>query len=81
VDVLAHALMAGSGLDARAILAALTTAPAARWGETARRGRIATGLDADIVALGRDPAGDVAAFTDVRYTLRGGRVVFPVRSP
>ena len=33
------------------ILASLTTAPAARWKEEARRGRIDAGLDADLVVL------------------------------
>ena len=42
-------LMAGAGLDWRAILASLTTAPADRFGETARRGRVAAGIDADLV--------------------------------
>jgi imidazolonepropionase-like amidohydrolase len=71
-----YTLMAGAGLDARAILASLTTAPAERWGESTRRGRIAVGMDADIVVLGRDPAAGVPAFTDVWYTIRGGRVVY-----
>jgi imidazolonepropionase-like amidohydrolase len=69
-------LMAGAGLDWRAILASLTTAPAERFGETLRRGRIVPGLDADLVVLGADPAADVTAFADVRYTIRGGQVVF-----
>jgi imidazolonepropionase-like amidohydrolase len=71
-----YRLMAGAGLDWRAILASLTTAPAQRFGESARRGRIAPGLDADLVVLGADPALDVTAFADVRYTLRGGRIVY-----
>jgi imidazolonepropionase-like amidohydrolase len=70
------ALMAGAGLDWRAILASLTTAPAERFGETLRRGRIAPGLDADLVVLGADPSADVTAFANVRYTIRGGRVVY-----
>ena len=40
------------------ILASLTTAPAARWKESARRGRVAEGLDADLVVLEADPAAD-----------------------
>jgi imidazolonepropionase-like amidohydrolase len=69
-------LMAGAGLDWRAILASLTTAPAERFGETLRRGRVAAGLDADLVVLGGDPSADVTAFASVRYTIRGGRVVY-----
>jgi imidazolonepropionase-like amidohydrolase len=72
--------MAGAGLDWRAILASLTTAPAARFGESGRRGRVAAGQDADLVVLGTDPAADVSAFADVRYTIRGGRVVYTAPS-
>jgi len=69
-------LMAGAGLDWRAILASLTTMPAERFGETLRRGRVAGGLDADLVVLGADPSADVTAFANVRYTIRGGRIVY-----
>jgi imidazolonepropionase-like amidohydrolase len=73
-------LMAGAGLDWRAILASLTTAPAERFGETLRRGRIAPGLDGDLVVLGADPSADVTAFANVRYTIRGGEVVYKAPS-
>jgi imidazolonepropionase-like amidohydrolase len=69
-------LMAQAGMDWRAILASLTIAPAAFFGYEAHKGRIATGMDADLVLLGGDPANDVAAFADVRATLRGGRVLY-----
>jgi len=68
--------MARAGLTWRQILAALTTNPAARFGEASRRGRVASGLDADLVVLGRDPAIDVRAFADVVDVVRGGRIVF-----
>ena len=58
------------------ILASLTTAPAARWQEEARRGRVAAGLDADLVVLDADPAADAANFAKVRCTIRGGRVIY-----
>lgn len=69
-------LMHAAGLDWRQLLASLTTTPAARFGQAARKGRIAEGMDADLVILARDPAADVEAFADVRYTLIGGRVVY-----
>ena len=69
-------LMAGAGLDHRAILRALTTAPAARFGAGARAGRVALGAEADLVLLGADPARGVEAFADVRYTIRAGRIVY-----
>jgi imidazolonepropionase-like amidohydrolase len=55
------------------ILASLTTAPAERWKESDRRGRVASGQDADLVVLEADPAADVANFAAVRCTFRGGK--------
>ncbi len=69
-------LMARAGLDWRQILASLTTAPAGRFGQGERKGRIAPGMEADLVLLGTDPAGDVTGFGDVRATVRGGRVIY-----
>ena len=68
-------LMHAAGLDWRRLLASLTTTPVRRFGQAARKGRIAEGMDADLVILSRDPAADVEAFADVRYTLIAGRVV------
>jgi len=70
-----YTLMAGAGLGWKEILASLTTAPAERFGEGERRGRIAPGMDADVVVLSADPAKDVKAFAKVRYTVRSGVVV------
>jgi imidazolonepropionase-like amidohydrolase len=72
--------MAGAGLDWREILASLTTAPAERFGEAGRRGSVTPGMDADIVVLAADPAVDVKAYAKVRYTIRGGRIVYPSAS-
>lgn len=58
------------------ILASLTTAPADRWQESDRRGRVAPGMQADLVVLGADPMSDVRHFADVRCTLRQGRVIY-----
>ena len=71
-----YRLMAGAGFDWFQILAALTTAPAERFDEGARRGRIAPGMDADIVVLTADPSIDVTAFAEVGYTIRRGRIVY-----
>lgn len=70
-----YQLMAAAGLDWRQILASLTTAPSARFGQAARKGRVAPGMDADLVVLDGDPAGDVTAFKRVRLTVRGGRLI------
>jgi imidazolonepropionase-like amidohydrolase len=71
-----YALMAKAQMTARQILASLTTAPSERFGESARRGRIAPGQAADLVVLDRDPSHDVRAFGAVRYAIREGRVVY-----
>jgi imidazolonepropionase-like amidohydrolase len=71
-----YELMGRAGLTWREILASLTTSPAARFRETARRGRVAPGMAADLVVLRRDPAGDVRAFADVRSTIRAGVVCY-----
>jgi imidazolonepropionase-like amidohydrolase len=76
-----YLLLAGAGLGWREILAALTTSPAARFGEGDRRGRIAPGLDADLVVLGRDPARDVRAFAEVRHVVRAGRLIYMAPAP
>jgi len=56
------------------ILASLTTAPAARWKEAGRRGRVEAGMAADLVVLEADPATDPANFAKVRCTIRAGRL-------
>lgn len=71
-----YRLMAGAGLTPAQILASLTTAPAARWQEEARRGRVAAGQDADVVVLGGDPLADSRHFANVRCTIRGGEVLY-----
>lgn len=71
-----YVLLASAGLSWREILASLTTNPAERMAEASRRGRIAPGMDADFVVLAADPVRDVKAFTDVRYTVRAGRVIY-----
>ncbi len=71
-----YELMAGAGLDWRAILASLTTAPAKRFGRSSDLGRIAVGMSADIVLLDGDPADDVTAFARVNRTIRNGAILY-----
>ncbi len=71
-----YVYMREAGLSYARILAALTTAPAARFGAAARTGRLAPGLDADVVVVDGNPAEDIRALGRVRATLRGGRVIY-----
>jgi imidazolonepropionase-like amidohydrolase len=68
-------------LDWRQILRALTAAPAQRFGYAARKGRLAAGMDADLVVLDGDPSKDVTAFARVRLTLRAGQTLYESKSP
>jgi imidazolonepropionase-like amidohydrolase len=68
--------LALAGLSFKEVLAMLTTAPAQRLG-LQDAGRIAPGLPADLTILDEDPSSqDLTAFTQVRYTIRAGRVIF-----
>lgn len=69
-------LLQQAGLDWRGIIATLTTTPARRFGQDDRKGRIAPGMQADLVLLDGDPAVDVAVFARVRQVLRAGREIY-----
>lgn len=71
-----YLFMSSAGLSWRETLASLTTAPARRFREEATRGTVAQGMAADLVVLGSDPVRSPNAFTDVRMTLRAGRVIY-----
>ncbi len=65
-----------AGLTYRDVLAMLTTAPAARFKVADHKGHIMAGMDGDLTILSADPStSDFTAFTRVRYTVRGGRVL------
>jgi len=68
--------MSRAGMSFQAILASLTTNPAQRFGYSTHSGRIAEGFDADFVVLSADPAQSTSAFSKVRYTIRGGEVIY-----
>lgn len=74
-----YVLMAKAGMTFPRILASLTTAPAERFGESKRLGRIAPGFTADLTILRNDPSKDIRALAGVDYTLRDGKVIY--RSP
>jgi imidazolonepropionase-like amidohydrolase len=68
--------MSRAGLNFQQILASLTTNPAERFGFVSHTGRVAVGMDADLVVLSQDPAKDPTAFSKVRYTIRAGKVIY-----
>jgi imidazolonepropionase-like amidohydrolase len=70
------AAMQQAGLSYPAILTALTTAPATRFGAAARTGWLAVGMAADVVVLEGRPEDDIRALARVRYTLRNGRIIY-----
>jgi imidazolonepropionase-like amidohydrolase len=71
-----YLLMTQSGMSFRQILASLTTTPSGRFGEAKRLGRIAAGLDADLVVLKDDPTKNIRTMANVRYTLRSGKIIY-----
>ena len=71
-----YRLLGEAGMTFEAILTSLTTAPAHRFGKDKVTGRIAAGLDADLVLLSADPKTDPRAFAKVVYTFRQGKIIF-----
>jgi len=71
-----YTLMAQAGMSFRQILASLTTAPAGRFGASKQLGRIAAGLEADLVVLKDDPSRNIRALAAVQYTLRAGKIIY-----
>jgi imidazolonepropionase-like amidohydrolase len=72
-------LMSRAGMTYQQILSSLTTNPARRFGFAGHCGRIAKGMDADLVVLDTDPALDVRAFSSVRYVIRSGKIIFSAK--
>lgn len=68
--------MSRAGMSFQQILASLTTNPAQCFGYSNPSGRIAKGMDADLVVLSSGPAQDATAFSKVRCTIRGGRLIY-----
>jgi imidazolonepropionase-like amidohydrolase len=64
-----------AGLSAADALAAGTAVAARVCGISARTGRLAVGLDADLLAVDGDPATDITALRDVRLVVSRGRTV------
>jgi imidazolonepropionase-like amidohydrolase len=71
-----YILMERAGMSFRQILASLTTNPAERFGFSRRAGRIAPDMDADVVIIAGDPEVDIKALSNVKFTLRKGRIIY-----
>jgi imidazolonepropionase-like amidohydrolase len=65
--------LVSAGLTAREALASATGAAAVAIGLQGRIGRLAPGLDADLIAVAGDPLADVTAVRDVRLVVSRGR--------
>jgi imidazolonepropionase-like amidohydrolase len=66
-----------AGLGFRDVLAMLTTAPTELFHLSQHEGRVMPGMRGDLTILSEDPASHhPEAFTSVRYTIRGGKVVW-----
>jgi imidazolonepropionase-like amidohydrolase len=72
-------LMSRAGMSMQQILASLTTNPVERFGYSRHSGRIAKGMDADLVVLDGDPATDITAFSKVHQVIRRGKLIYPAR--
>lgn len=69
-----------AGLSFRDVIAMLTSVPVTRFRVADHEGRVAVGMNGDLTILAADPAsGDPVAFTKVRYTVRGGRILYSAR--
>jgi len=69
--------MAAAGLSPAEILPAMTSRAAQACGLGHRKGRIAAGFDADILAIDGNPLQDLAAIRKLRAVYAGGRPVLP----
>jgi imidazolonepropionase-like amidohydrolase len=66
-----------AGLSFRDVLAMLTTAPAELFHLSRNEGKVMRGMRGGLTILSEDPgSGSPTAFTAVRYTIRGGKVIW-----
>jgi imidazolonepropionase-like amidohydrolase len=65
-----------AGFSFRDVLAMLTTAPVELFHLSQHEGKVAPGMRGDLTILSGDPA----AFTSIKYAVRGGKVIWPLPS-
>ena len=68
-------LMVAYGMRPAAVLIAATSGNARIFGLESRLGAVRKGLLADVVAVEGDPTQDIAAVRQVRFVMKGGRIV------
>lgn len=73
----ALAAMAELGMTNQAVLDAATSVSAAALGVSDLTGRLAVGLDADLIAVGGDPRSDLSVIKDLRLVLARGKEFIP----
>jgi imidazolonepropionase-like amidohydrolase len=71
-----YALMSQAGMTFPQILASLTTAPSERFGDKNKLGRLAPGFQADLAVFQQDPAANIRALAQVKYTVRAGKIIY-----
>jgi imidazolonepropionase-like amidohydrolase len=71
-----YVLMSRAGMTFPQILACLTSAPAGRFGDQNHLGQVVAGLEADLTVLEGNPATDIRALAQVKYTLRAGKIIY-----
>ena len=71
-----YALMMQAGVPFDALLASLTTAPAARFAPGEALGEVARGFRADITVVNGDPSQHPVRLADVRYTIARGTLIY-----
>jgi imidazolonepropionase-like amidohydrolase len=66
-----------AGFGFRDVLTMLTTAPAELFRLSAHEGKVIPGMRGDLTVLSEDPqSGRPEAFTNIRYTIRAGKVIW-----
>jgi imidazolonepropionase-like amidohydrolase len=65
----------GRSMGWRDVLASLTTNPSGFF-KASTKGRLAQGMDADLVILNADPAVDIRNLAKVAYTIRKGAIIY-----
>jgi imidazolonepropionase-like amidohydrolase len=65
-----------AGLSFRQILATLTSVPSEKFGFANQFGKIAIGMNADMVVFKGDPKSDISVLADIKYTIRNGKVIY-----